>query len=170
MPREVEHLRPSVLSHKQWWEQVIWSRNINRTLRETQGVAGGDLWLALKTRRWQVRCCTCWDQLDCYALLNVPKNATADTIKVAYRKQAKQLHPDVDGGSHGTMAQLNMCYEALTQRRAEYDAKKAGPVQHMHLHRSNNETTTIDNLWLIMTAALQSAAPQTAHSFVVGVV
>jgi len=64
----------------------------------------------------------------------VPKNATADTIKVAYRKQAKQLHPDVDGGSHGTMAQLNMCYEALTQRRAEYDAKKG--IAHGRARRS----------------------------------
>lgn len=70
---------------------------------------------------WQAPC------VDCYKLLGVSTSATATEIKDAYLVRAKGAHPDRCGqGSSGndTMVQLNLCYEALTRRRAEYDAAK----------------------------------------------
>lgn len=74
---------------------------------------------------WQAPC------VDCYALLGVPPSATSPQIKCAYLARAKMAHPDVMGGSAGhetnavDMVQLNLCYEALTKRRTEYDASRA---------------------------------------------
>jgi len=67
---------------------------------------------------WQAPSC------DCYALLGISRSATDSEIKKAYLAKAKASHPDVGGGDSGKMAQLNVCYEALTQKRAEYDASK----------------------------------------------
>jgi len=76
-----------------------------------------------QTRRFAWQC----PSSDCYALLGLSPSASNDQIKAAYFRKAKQVHPDVgDGGSAGNDAivRLNLCYEALTRRRSEYDTAK----------------------------------------------
>ena len=51
---------------------------------------------------------------DFYKILNVPKNANSHTIKKAYRKLAKELHPDrnkEDANAQEKFQDLVMAYE-----------------------------------------------------------
>src|SRR4051794_30579125 len=60
---------------------------------------------------------------DLYAVLGVPKTATADEIKKTYRKLAGKLHPDKNPGNKQAEAQfkeVNQAYDVLG------DAKKRG--------------------------------------------
>jgi curved DNA-binding protein CbpA len=70
-----------------------------------------------------------------YKLLGVKPGASAAEIKKAFRKKAKQLHPDIAGASYAeAMRKLLTAYEALTDfnKRFAYDktytvyAKKTG--------------------------------------------
>ncbi|MER7208035.1 molecular chaperone DnaJ [Streptosporangium sp. NPDC000239] len=63
---------------------------------------------------------------DYYAVLGVPKTATAEEIKKAYRKLARQYHPDANQGSTETESKFKEVSEAYdilsdTKRRKEYD-------------------------------------------------
>lgn len=62
---------------------------------------------------------------DLYDLLGVARDADADTIKKAYRKLARQLHPDVnpDPESQEKFKHVSAAYEVLSdpQKRASYD-------------------------------------------------
>jgi molecular chaperone DnaJ len=62
---------------------------------------------------------------DYYEVLGVPKNASADDIKKAYRKMARQYHPDVnkDKGAEEVFKEINEAYEILNddQKRSAYD-------------------------------------------------
>jgi DnaJ-class molecular chaperone len=59
---------------------------------------------------------------DYYAALGVPKTATADDIKRAFRKLASQHHPDKGGDTQKFQA-IQQAYATLSdeQKRAEYD-------------------------------------------------
>ena len=59
---------------------------------------------------------------DYYAALGVPKTATADEIKRAFRKLASQHHPDKGGDTQKFQA-IQEAYATLgdEQKRAEYD-------------------------------------------------
>ncbi|MDE7196362.1 MAG: DnaJ domain-containing protein, partial [Helicobacter sp.] len=60
-----------------------------------------------------------------YTTLGVDSNASADEIKKAYRKLARQYHPDVnkDKGAEEKFKEINAAYEILSdpEKRAQYD-------------------------------------------------
>src|ERR1044071_1824520 len=62
---------------------------------------------------------------DLYDLLGVSRDADQDTIKKAYRRLARQLHPDVnpDPETQERFKEVSRAYEVLSdpQKRAAYD-------------------------------------------------
>ena len=64
-------------------------------------------------------------QRDFYDVLGVARGASKDEIKKAYRKQARQYHPDVnkDDGAEDKFKEVQRAYEVLSddQKRNMYD-------------------------------------------------
>jgi len=62
---------------------------------------------------------------DYYDILGVPRGASVEELRRAYRRQAKQLHPDVnkEDGAEEKIKELNEAYAVLSdeQKRASYD-------------------------------------------------
>lgn len=71
-----------------------------------------------------------WLEKDFYAILGVPSDADDKTIKKAYRKLARQLHPDQNGGDAKAEARFKEIGEAYSvladaEQRQQYDQIRA---------------------------------------------
>ena len=64
-----------------------------------------------------------WFEKDYYKILGVSKSATDKEIARAYRKLAKQYHPDANPGSEERFKEVSAAYEVLgdASKRKEYD-------------------------------------------------
>jgi molecular chaperone DnaJ len=75
-----------------------------------------------------------WFEKDYYAELGVPPTATAKEITSAYRKLARQFHPDTNPGDNAAedrFKAISAAYDVIgdESRRREYDQAKAmGPM------------------------------------------
>lgn len=60
---------------------------------------------------------------DYYQILGVPKGASDNEIKKAYRRLAHQHHPDKTGGDDKKFKEINEAYQILgdPKKRAQYD-------------------------------------------------
>jgi DnaJ-class molecular chaperone len=72
---------------------------------------------------------------DLYKILGVSETADEDTVKRAYRKLAKENHPDATGGDKRKterFKEVNEAYSVLgdKDKRSEYDRLRRAPVGH----------------------------------------
>ena len=66
------------------------------------------------------------DFKDYYKSLGIKKNASDKEIKSAFKKLAKQYHPDAQSGSEDKFKEINEAYEVLK------DASKKGRYDYLY--------------------------------------
>ena len=72
-----------------------------------------------------------WFEKDYYKVLGLTSSATAKEITRAYRKLAKELHPDTNPGSEEKFKEVSGAYDVLgdADKRKEYDeVRRLGPA------------------------------------------
>src|SRR5580692_7335724 len=72
-----------------------------------------------------------WYEKDYYKVLGVVSTASDKEITRAYRKLAKQYHPDTNPGSEERFKEISAAYDVLgdAEKRKEYDeVRKQGPM------------------------------------------
>src|ERR1700691_2256169 len=72
-----------------------------------------------------------WFETDYYKVLGVSAEATDKEITRAYRKLAKQYHPDSNPGSEDRFKEISAAYDVLgdADKRKEYDeVRRLGPL------------------------------------------
>ena len=72
-----------------------------------------------------------WFDKDYYKVLGVPQSATDTEIRRAYRKLAKENHPDANPGKEERFKEISAAYDVLSEpaKRKEYDEiRRLGPM------------------------------------------
>jgi molecular chaperone DnaJ len=72
-----------------------------------------------------------WFDKDYYSVLGVSQNATEKELTRAYRKLAKQYHPDTNPGAEERFKEITAAYDVVgdPEKRKEYDeVRKLGPM------------------------------------------
>ena len=72
-----------------------------------------------------------WFEKDFYKVLGVSETASDKDITRAYRKLAKELHPDTNPGSEERFKEVSAAYDVVgdAEKRKEYDeVRRMGPV------------------------------------------
>jgi molecular chaperone DnaJ len=72
-----------------------------------------------------------WFEKDYYQVLGVPETATDKEIRRAYRKLAKEHHPDANPGSEERFKEISAAYDVLSdaEKRTQYDeVRRLGPM------------------------------------------
>ncbi len=82
--------------------------------------------------------------IDHYNVLQVRRDATVDEIKKAYRKLAKQYHPDLRSGNAAKFKEIQEAYAVLSDpaRKQEFDKKQSKSSQ----RASQKQQTTSPDL------------------------
>lgn len=79
---------------------------------------------------------------DFYSILGVAQDATSVAIKQAFRRKARELHPDA-GGSPEAFSRLKAAFDCLVDpvRRAQYD--RSGAREALERHRSEEKLSAL---------------------------
>lgn len=64
-----------------------------------------------------------------YEVLGVPRTATDAEIRIAYKRKARETHPDKPGGTTARFQEVAAAYAVLGDpaKRAEYDGRTTAP-------------------------------------------
>ena len=75
--------------------------------------------------------------MDYYSILGIPKNATEQDIRKAYKKQSMQHHPDRPGGNEEQFKKINEAYSTLSDPRKKQMYDMGGNPNSNRMHNND---------------------------------